>query len=168
MSSGRHYNIQELISLFYEDLYRYAYRSIGCSSDAEDLTQDTYCKAHAKIGQLRDHSLAKSWLFGIMTNLIRKRYNDNKRLRIVSISEDYDPAQTESEKTDDADLDALQKALNQLPDVYRLPIILYFFGKFSYREIAEQMEMPIGTVMSRLNRAKVLLKELLTQAGGRE
>jgi RNA polymerase sigma-70 factor (ECF subfamily) len=65
----------------------------------------------------------------------------------------------------DIDPETLQQALNELPEVYRTPIILYYFEEFGYRDIAEQMELPIGTVMSRLARAKAYLRARLLPAG---
>src|SRR5207253_6809688 len=62
------------------------------------------------------------------------------------------------------DPEQLQQALNELPEVYRTPIILFYFEEFGYREIAEQMELPIGTVMSRLARAKAYLRSRLAPA----
>src|SRR5207253_3803717 len=61
----------------------------------------------------------------------------------------------------DVDSDQLQQALAELPEVYRAPILLYYFEEFSYRDIAEQMDLPIGTVMSRLARAKAWLRSRL-------
>ena len=64
----------------------------------------------------------------------------------------------------DIDAEQLQGALNELPEVFRTPLILYYFEDFSYRDVAEQMDLPIGTVMSRLARAKAYLRSRLSQS----
>ena len=74
-----------------------------------------------------------------------------------------DVAEPLSERVTEVDGEQLQLALNELPEVYRTPIILYYFDDFSYRDIAAQMDLPIGTVMSRLARAKAYLRTRLLQ-----
>ena len=71
-----------------------------------------------------------------------------------------------SEPLPDIDPACLQQALNELPEVFRTPIILYYFEDFSYRDIADQMDLPLGTVMSRLARAKAYLRGRLLQPAG--
>jgi RNA polymerase sigma-70 factor (ECF subfamily) len=75
------------------------------------------------------------------------------------------PADAEDFILADIEPERLQQALNEMPEIYRSPIVLYYFEDFSYRDIAEQMDLAIGTVMSRLARAKAMLRGRLAPAG---
>ena len=155
--------VEELVPLHYAALYRYAYRLSGSAGEAEDLTQETFCTAQAKRGQLRDPERVKSWLFSILRNAYLHKQRSWKRLRAVSV-EDLDglcatPAEGELPLIEPA---LLQEALNSLAEEYRSPLILYYFAEFSYREIADHMQVPMGTVMSRLARAKAHLRRKLS------
>jgi RNA polymerase sigma-70 factor, ECF subfamily len=153
--------INQLIDAHYEALYRYAYRLSGTSADAEDLTQETFSKALARISQLREPERARSWLFRILRNGYLHRVRDEKRHRVISLAAVGDVAEQPPEELPDIDPARLQQALNELDETFRTPIILFYFEEFSYKEIAEQLDLPIGTVMSRLARAKAHLKSLL-------
>jgi len=154
--------IERLVDEHYASLYRYAYRLSGSSADAEDLTQETFCKAQVKLSQLRDPDRSKPWLFSILRNAFLHRARDEQ----YSVPLDgIDLAEPLPEPLPAIDSEQLQFALNELPEVYRTPIILYYFEEFGYREIAEQMDLPIGTVMSRLARAKAHLRTRLLPLG---
>lgn len=149
--------IPELIDRHHALLYRYAYRLSGSATDAEDLTQQTYLIAHKNLHQLRDVSSAKSWLCTILRHAyLRIRRN---RPAAQPLEPMHEPAQRSVET--DYDEEALQQALCDLPEEYRSAVILYFFQELSYKEIAAVLDVPLGTVMSRLSRGKVQLKELL-------
>jgi RNA polymerase sigma-70 factor, ECF subfamily len=153
--------VRELIDAHYQPLYRYAYRLSGSSADAEDLTQETFGKALTRLPQLRDAERAKPWLFRILRNVYLRRIRDDKRHRLVpldSIAEQPGAVASEPPAVDPA---TLQAALDELDETFRTPLILFYFEEFSYRDIAEQMELPIGTVMSRLARAKAYLRSKL-------
>ncbi len=155
--------VQRLVDDNYSALYRYAYRLSGSAADADDLTQDAFCKAQLNLAQLRDLNRARPWLFSILRNAYLHRVRANRQARCVSLDAAGDLAEPLPEPLPDVDPEQLQAALNELPEVYRTPLILFYFNDFSYREIAEQMELPIGTVMSRLARAKVWLRGRLWQ-----
>jgi RNA polymerase sigma-70 factor (ECF subfamily) len=144
-------------------LYRYAYRLSGSAADAEDLTQETFCTAQLKMSQLRDPARAKSWLFSILRNAYLHRLRADKHQHFVPVESLNDLAEAPADPLPPVEPERLQQALNELPEVFRTPIILYYFEEFSYRDIAEQMDLPIGTVMSRLARAKAHLRCRLTQ-----
>src|SRR5579862_6022315 len=85
-------NIQQLVDGHYEALYRYAYRLTGSSADAEDLTQETFCKAQSKQEQLRDTTAAKSWLFSILRNAYLHRIRtDRRQLSLEDVGELAEP-----------------------------------------------------------------------------
>lgn len=150
--------IAGLVEQYYELLYRYAYRLSGSAADAEDLTQDAFCKAQARLDQLRDFERAKPWLFSIVRHGYLQRLRSVKLHREVTLDTVGDIPDEQTAELPEIEPETLQKALNELPEGFRTPIILYYFEDFSYRDIAEQMELPIGTVMSRLARAKSQLR----------
>jgi RNA polymerase sigma-70 factor (ECF subfamily) len=155
--------VQRLVDEHYVALYRYAYRLSGSSADAEDLTQEAFCKAQLNFGQLRDPSRAKPWLFSILRNAYLHRVRADRQQHCVPLDGVGDLAEPLPEPLPDIDPERLQQALNELPEVFRTPIILYYFEDFGYRDIAEQMDLPIGTVMSRLARAKAYLRVRLLE-----
>lgn len=162
---GSQRRVQQLVDAYYEALYRYAYRLSGSAVEAEDLTQEAFCKAQLKLAQLRDPARAKAWLFSILRNTYLHRVRDRKHLPMVSLDGLGDVAEPLPELLPEVEPEQLQQALNELPEGFRTPIILYYFEDFSYRAIAEQMDLPLGTVMSRLSRAKAYLRaRLLSQA----
>jgi RNA polymerase sigma-70 factor (ECF subfamily) len=161
---GRQRTVHQLVEDHYTALYRYAYRLSGSAADAEDLTQETYCKAQTHLAQLRDPGRAKPWLFSILRNAYLHRVRSERQERRVPLDEVGDLAEPLPEPLPAVDPERLQEALNELPEVFRTPIILYYFEDFSYRDIADQMDLPLGTVMSRLARAKAHLRARLLPA----
>ena len=150
--------VRELIDAHYDSLYRYAYRLSGSPADAEDLTQEAFGKALARLSQLRDRDRAKGWLFRILRNAYLHRVRDERRHRTVSLDSVGDLPDDADDPTPEVDPAKLQEALNDLDESFRTPVILFYFEDFSYRDIADQMDLPIGTVMSRLARAKAYLR----------
>ena len=157
--------VQRLVEEHYPALYRYAYRLSGSSVEAEDLTQEAFCKAQLHLSQLRDPARAKPWLFSILRNAYLHHVRADKQSNCVSLDGIGDLAEPLPEPLPDIDPEKLQQALKELPEVFRTPIILYYFEDFGYREIAEQMDLPLGTVMSRLARAKAYLRARLLPRG---
>jgi RNA polymerase sigma-70 factor, ECF subfamily len=160
---GKQRTVQRLVDDHYLALYRYAYRLSGCAADADDLTQEAFCKAQASYAQLREPARAKAWLFSILRNAYLHRVRAEKQERCVALDDVGDVAEQLPEPLPEIDPERLQLALNDLPEVFRTPVILYYFDEFSYRDIAEQMDLPLGTVMSRLARAKAYLRGRLMQ-----
>jgi RNA polymerase sigma-70 factor (ECF subfamily) len=158
---GKQRDVEKLVNDHYDFLYRYAYRLSGSAADAEDLTQETFCTAQMKWSQLRDRSRAKPWLFSILRNAYLHRIRGDKQHPVVSLANICDVAEPPPDPLPPVEPERLQQALSELPEGFRTPVILYYFADFSYRDIAEQMDLPLGTVMSRLARAKVHLRSLL-------
>jgi RNA polymerase sigma-70 factor, ECF subfamily len=157
-------SVAQLVDDHYAPLYRYAFRLSGSAADAEDLTQEAFCQAQRKLGQLRDWERAKAWLFSILRNAYLHRVRSHKHLHLVSLDGVEDLPERLPEPLPPVDPERLQRALNELPEGFRTPVVLYYFEEFSYRAIAEQMDLPIGTVMSRLARAKAHLRSRLMMA----
>jgi RNA polymerase sigma-70 factor (ECF subfamily) len=152
-------SLPDLIEQHYVVLYKYAFRLSGSAADAEDLTQQTFLNAQLRLDQLREPEHVRSWLFTILRNQFLKSVRRKPALPLTIEV----PAVPEEPFAKDVDIDSeqLQAALNDLAEDFRIPIILYYFNEFSYRQIAEQLEIPIGTVMSRLSRGKRWLRDRL-------
>src|SRR5262245_3149731 len=160
--AGRRPSMEQLVAAYAGPLYRYAFRLTGCAADADDLTQDTFCKAQGRLGQLRDPDRARSWLFSILRNAYLHRLRADKQQRQVPLESVRDVAANGPvDGLSEVEPDRLQQVLNELPEIFRSPVILFYFEDFSYRDIAEQMDLPLGTVMSRLARAKAMLRDRL-------
>jgi RNA polymerase sigma-70 factor (ECF subfamily) len=160
---GSQRQVERFVDAHYEALYRYAYRLSGSSADAQDLTQETFCKAQANLVQLRDKERAKPWLFTILRNAYLHRLRSEKQMPCVSLDGVAEIQDAQPEPPADIAPEALQAALNELSEEFRTPLILFYFEDFSYRDIAEQLNVPMGTVMSRLARAKTHLRAKLSR-----
>jgi RNA polymerase sigma-70 factor (ECF subfamily) len=158
---GSRRQVQQLVEEHYAALYRYAFRLAGSQADAEDLTQETFCQAQLKLHQLRDPGRARAWLFSILRNAYLHRTRSKKHEHAVPLDWVGDLPDRLPGPLPEVDPERLQEALNELPEVFRTPVILFYFEDFSYRDIAGQMDLPIGTVMSRLARAKAHLRARL-------
>ena len=154
--------VDELVERHLPTLYRFAYRLAGNREDAEDLVQETFLVAQRKISQLRDPSRALSWLFTVLRSCrsqqLKRQVRMPARSESVSVEELADPALAPIVTVDELDLERLPAVLEGMPEEYRQPLLLFYFEDFKYREIAEVLDCPIGTVMSRLSRAKAYLR----------
>ena len=151
--------VAELIGQHYELLYRVSFRLTGSTADAEDLTQQTFLTAQQKLHQLRELESAKSWLLAIL-----RHHFFRNRSRAARQSVPLDSLPEPSDSIDEPtvfDSEELQLALNELPEEFRFPLVLYYFHELSYQEIATQLDIPLGTVMSRLSRGKQHLRRRL-------
>src|SRR4051794_37590033 len=158
---GSQRRVQQLVDAHYEPLFRYAFRLSGTAADAEDLTQEAFCKAQLQFHQLRDAGRAKPWLFSILRNAYLHRLRSDAHHKPVPLDAVGDVPGPSPDPPPEVDPNQLQAALTALPEAFRTPLILFYFEDFSYRDIAEQMDLPIGTVMSRLARAKAHLRARL-------
>lgn len=163
-ATGSRRGIAPLVEEHYQSLYRYAYRLSGSAADAEDLTQEAFCKAQARLATLRDPDRAKPWLFSILRNAYLHRARSDRAHKQVPLDAVGDLPDAPPAEVPEIGPEELQRALSGLPEGFRTPVILYYFEDMSYRDIAEQMDLPIGTVMSRLARAKAHLRQRLIPA----
>lgn len=149
-----------LVSEHHAAVYRYAFRLTGSSDTAEDLVQQAFLLAQQRLAQLREASRAAGWLMAIVRNCFLK---SKRRMRVVEpLTEE--PVSRDEEFPDWLDPELLQQALGRLPDEARAILVLFFFEDCSYKEIADSLELPLGTVMSRLSRAKQRLRRELTES----
>lgn len=154
---------------YVDSIYRSAFRMVGNESDAQDLVQDTYLRAYRFFDKFKEGTNCKAWLFTILKNTFINTINrDRKQPRMVSLSEieergvdlpaDVDPA---DEIFGDLFDDDIAAAMDAMPDGYRNAVLLADVEEFSYKEIADTIGCPIGTVMSRLCRGRRLLRKIL-------
>ena len=157
---GPSLDLEELVEQYAGLLFGLARRLSGCPTDAEDLVQQTFLAAHAHGDQLRDTTKVRAWLCTILRNEFLKLVRSRRRASTISLDALGEPTSPEHSNTE-IDGEAILLALDSLPEEFRIPIVLYFFEEMSYREIGESLDLPIGTVMSRLSRAKTRLRDRL-------
>ena len=168
----------EVEALSYMDqLYAAALRMTRNPADAEDLVQETYAKAFAAQSKFTMGTNLKAWLYRIQTNAFINTYRKKQRQPKVSDAEQVEDwqiaaaaehtssglASAEQEALDGIGDDEIKNALADLPDDFRMAVYLSDVEGFAYKEIAEIMDTPVGTVMSRLHRGRKLLREKLSQ-----
>lgn len=156
-------DLPRLVADHADVLYRYAYRLSGSAADAEDLTQQTFLIAHQKLLQLRAAAGARGWLCTVLRNAYLRSQKNGRRLPLAGGAFDIENVPDGVVDTLVVDREVLQTALDELPDGYKLVVLCFYFEDLSYREIAERLELPVGTVMSRLSRAKNLLRTRLLE-----
>lgn len=159
--------LKHLVDEHYANLYRFALSLARNEAEAEDLTQQAYFQLATHGGQIRDLRHAKSWLF----TTLRREFLRQRQLsgRFRSIDSDDAPDWEPHDESDDvalqsADAATVMAALSAMREVFREPLALFYLDDLSYREIADILEVPIGTVMSRLSRGKAELRHCLSDS----
>jgi RNA polymerase sigma-70 factor (ECF subfamily) len=156
-----------------DGLYSYAFVLTRNRTDAEDLVQETYLRALPAKGRLRDDSNVKSWLFTILRNVWLNQLRQKRSMHAVdSLDVEKVAAEIPSGGFEDPhsllvsklDREQVREAIQRLPLDFREIILLREYGELSYQEIAKMLRCPIGTVMSRLGRARSKLRSLLSAA----
>ena len=158
-------------------LFSTALRMTRNRSDAEDLVQETYIKGWRSFHTFQEGTNLRAWLFRIMTNTYINKYNAQKRKgtevelddveelflykRLGSIDQSQLSSSAEDQMLELFTDDEVKSALEELPEDFRIPVLLSDVDGFSYKEISEMLEIPIGTVMSRLHRGRKAMQKML-------
>jgi len=166
---------------FMPALYTAALRMTRNAAEAEDLVQETYLKAYRAFGSFEQGTNLKAWLYKILTNTFINAYRSRRRRPEQTEIEDVEDLylyrrlgglegatagrSAEEEVLDHFTDSDVKEALESLPETFRMAVLLADVEGFSYREIADIMEIPIGTVMSRLHRGRRALQKALLEFG---
>ena len=164
-----------LVRRHYQLAYNIAYRILGDPDQAADATQAAFVRACRARGRFRAEASCSTWLYRIVTNvcLDQVRQADKQPASLTLLADDETTAEQRDVPDEQADpahhaqqhqrQQLVHNALQQLTAEHRAVVVLYDLNGFSYQEIAQMLELPVGTVKSRLNRARLILKELLAQ-----
>lgn len=164
----------DLVRQYEKQVYSYAYRMTQNYDDANDIAAEAFIKAFQAIERFRGESSFSTWLFRIVTNIFldkRKRVKSHVDIPLdeyIELEESSVLRQFEDPAPDPLELlevternTALQQAISELPDYQRVMVLLFHTKGLSYEEIAGIVDLPIGTVKSRLNRARLSLRQKL-------
>ena len=153
---------EQLVDTHYTALYRFAFSLAKNEMDAADLTQQTFYIWAQKGRDLRDAAKAKSWLFTTLYREFLGARRHETRFPKVSLDEAPDEPADAPLAAEKIDASSAMSALGKLDENFRAPLTLFYLKQFSYTEIAEVLNVPIGTVMSRLSRGKAQLRQILS------
>ena len=167
--TARSCSAESLLEEHYDRVYRYAYRLTGNATVAEDVAQEVFVRAIKGMHQLREANAALGWLL-VITRREFARWCRKAAAQPRASGED--PAEEQgsgslngtnvpSQQNQLEQQDWVQRSLMELPADYRLVVTMFYFDQLTYAEIAAELEIPMGTVMSRLSRAKKQLKDAL-------
>jgi len=157
-AAGRRQRFDEYVGVYHQDMYRYAAWLSRDKSIAEDVVQEALLRAWKSLDALREDTSAKQWLLTIVRRE-NARYFERKRLETVDIDNlTASQAALLAEQPND-ELDDMRQAIYELEDDYREPLVLQVLMGYSTNEIAEQMGLKQGAILTRLHRARAKLRE---------
>lgn len=155
-------DFESLVRRYYRSLYQFAFTLSHGEAEACDLTQQTFYTWATKGHQLRDASKVKTWLFTTLHHEFLKSRRRHARFPHYELDQVNDELPTISPSTiNQLDAAAVVEALGRLDELYQAPLALFYLEEHSYKEIAEILDVPIGTVQSRIARGKAQLQQIL-------
>jgi RNA polymerase sigma-70 factor (ECF subfamily) len=159
---GKEVDINSIAARFYSALYRFAVYLTRSETDAADLVQETFLVLTRRSHQIRDFSQIKCWLFTTLRRqFIRTIRRRKKYFEVEFLPDIHNSPTSDLEPWQSLDARIVLDALLRVNERYRATLKLFYLSELSYKEIAETLGMPIGTVMSRLSRGKEQLKSIL-------
>jgi RNA polymerase sigma-70 factor, ECF subfamily len=169
---SRNVEFEEMAVPLFEPLYNFACWLAQDRTEAEDLVQESYTKALKGFGSFQRGTNFKAWIFQILRNtFLTSKTGLAAKLTVPLEQEEdgpsYEPVETATPETillANSSKEAVQKAIEQLPIAYREVLLLADLEEFKYAEIAEALRLPIGTVMSRLSRARAAVRAQLSKS----
>lgn len=161
-------SFEQIVDAHYQGLFRFAVSMCKSDATAQDLVQQTFLQWARKGHTLRDSSKVKTWLFTTIYREWLGMARKEKKHPEVEFEPDLHGSTQDEDEGENPRVDSatLQTALDQLDPNYRAPLVLFYLKELSYRDIAETLGIPIGTVMSRLSRAKDHLRSILLRIEG--
>lgn len=157
--------VDTLVERLYRSLYHFALSLARSEAVASDLTQETYYLWAAKGHQLRDATKVKAWLFTTLhREFLRRQRHSNRFPHHETSQVEHELPVVSSTVVNDLDSITVMQALQRVDEHYRVPLAMFYLEDFSYKEIADALDVPVGTVMSRLSRGKALLRMSLGEA----
>ncbi len=157
---ARRQKFEDCVQQCADSLYRVAYRLTGTQSSASDLVQETYVNAWKGLDSLKDDSRMRSWMFAILRNQYSKFVRKESRM-VNADNMQQTVVDTGPDQHKEAVHDAVQMAINQLDETHKLPLLLVSIEGMSTEQAAIILEIPKGTVLSRLHRARQKMKSYL-------
>ncbi len=159
---------QELVQSYHSEVFRLALSILNEPAEAEDITQDVFVAALDAVDSYRGDSAFKTWLFSIAVNVCRRRWRQRKArerlmqvLQSVFLLANRNTPQPEEILIRRENRAELWKAVDRLGEKYQLPLILFYAQELSVAEIAQILDIPVGTVLSRLHTAREYLANAL-------
>jgi len=159
-------DFEELVQTHYRALYQFAFSLTRKEAEARDLTQQTFYIWATKGHQLRDATKVKTWLFSTLHHEFLKTRRRQTRFPHVDLERaDNDIPTVPSTTVNQLDGDTVLQALARVDEIYQAPLALFYLEDYSYKEIAEILEVPIGTVQSRIARGRIEIRKVLNDFG---
>ena len=160
------------VAQFSGDLYRMAYRLVG-SAHAEDLTQETFYHAWRSMGTLKDPAKARAWLFQILrfryAHWVRSRIRQPRPAPLAEMTDQHLPADPGRSTLDSLiDRERIQQAMEELDDLFKIPFLMVFLEGLTCKETALELDLPLGTVLSRIHRARQMMRSKLARVDAAE
>ncbi len=172
--SGDRTAFDDLVYKYEQRAYQYAYRLTGSSDEASDIVANSFVRVFNALPNFKGQAAFTTWLYRIITNCYLDAKKKQKNKQTISLDSNVNPDGSEQERqiesTDDSPFEiaerntrerVMQQALLNLPEYQRAMLIMYHVDGMAYEEIADSLDLPLGTVKSRLNRARMALRDIL-------
>ncbi|MFA9399116.1 MAG: sigma-70 family RNA polymerase sigma factor [Clostridiaceae bacterium] len=170
----------EIMEIYSPSIYKLSIRLCKNKFDADDLFQITWLKIFKNLEKYNCNNSFENWIYTICLNNYRDKYTKEKKLigKVKTLFSSTQEKDEELNKINDPskcvdnliiskiDSSKIRQYVNELPDIYRVPIILYYFKDLSYKDISKILTVPVGTIKSRLNMAKTKLKKMMEDDDG--